>query len=90
MNNKIKLGRKIISQSTSPYFIAEVGVNHENSLSRAKKLIDLAKEGGADGVKFQTYTAEKIACKKVHIIGISKKFQLIANLNYLRNTINLV
>lgn len=64
MNNKIKLGRKIISQSTSPYFIAEVGVNHENSLSRAKKLIDLAKEGGADGVKFQTYTAEKIACKK--------------------------
>ena len=60
----MKLGRKIIGEKTSPYFIAEVGVNHENNLTRAKKLIDLAKAGGADGVKFQTYTAEKIACKQ--------------------------
>ena len=60
----MKLGRKIIGKKTNPYFIAEVGVNHENNLTRAKKLIDLAKEGGADGVKFQTYTAEKIACKQ--------------------------
>ena len=59
----IKLGKKLIGKNSNPYFIAEVGVNHENNLSRAKKLIDLAKEGGADGVKFQTYKAEKIACK---------------------------
>ena len=59
-----KLGNKKISDLSSPYFIAEVGVNHENNLSRAKRLIYLAKKGGADGVKFQTYKAEKIACKK--------------------------
>ena len=58
-----KLGRKVIKKNSLPYFIAEVGVNHENSISRAKKLIELAKKGGADGVKFQTYKAEKIACK---------------------------
>ena len=57
------MGKKLIGKNSNPYFIAEVGVNHENNLSRAKKLIDLAKEGGADGVKFQTYKAEKIACK---------------------------
>ena len=47
-----------------PYFIAEVGVNHEGSISEAKRLIDQAKEGGADAVKFQTYKASKIAVKK--------------------------
>lgn len=45
------------------YIIAEVGVNHECSLTKAKKLIYLAKKGGADAVKFQTYKAEKIALK---------------------------
>lgn len=59
----VKLGKKKINQASSPYFIAEVGVNHENDLARAKRLIYLAKKGGADGVKFQTYKAEKIACK---------------------------
>ena len=37
----------------SPYIIAEIGVNHENSYDTAVKIIDLAKEGGADAVKFQ-------------------------------------
>lgn len=58
-----KLGRKLINDKSKPYFIAEVGVNHENSISRAKKLIKIAKAAGADGVKFQSYKAEKIACK---------------------------
>tara|TARA_B100001996_G_scaffold381288_1_gene370417 strand:+ start:923 stop:1975 length:1053 start_codon:yes stop_codon:yes gene_type:complete len=44
-----------------PYIIAEIGVNHEGSLTKAKKLIDLAKEGGANAVKFQTYKAENLA-----------------------------
>ena len=46
-----------------PYLIAEIGVNHEGSIDKAKKLIELAKEGGADAVKFQTYKAELIASK---------------------------
>lgn len=50
-------------ESADPYIIAEIGVNHEGSLDTAKKLIDLAKAGGADAVKFQTYKAEKIASK---------------------------
>jgi sialic acid synthase SpsE len=52
------------SNLSRPYFIAEIGVNHEGSMLRAKKLIDHAKEGGADAVKFQTYKAEKIAIRE--------------------------
>ena len=41
-----------------PMLIAEIGNNHEGSFRRAKKLIDLAKEAGADAVKFQTIKPE--------------------------------
>lgn len=47
----------------TPYMIAEAGVNHEGSMELAKRLIDEAKEGGADAIKFQTYKADTIASK---------------------------
>lgn len=46
-----------------PYVIAEAGVNHGGNIDLAKRLIDEAKEGGADAIKFQTYKAETIASK---------------------------
>lgn len=46
-----------------PYIIAEAGVNHEGSMDLAKRLIDEAKEGGADAIKFQSYKADTIASK---------------------------
>jgi N-acetylneuraminate synthase len=46
-----------------PYIIAEAGVNHEGNIELAKRLINEAKEGGADAIKFQTYKAETIASK---------------------------
>ncbi|MBQ7617757.1 MAG: N-acetylneuraminate synthase family protein [Desulfovibrio sp.] len=46
-----------------PYLIAEAGVNHEGSLDLAKRLIDEAKAGGADAIKFQTYKAGTLASK---------------------------
>jgi sialic acid synthase SpsE len=58
-----RLGSFEISESSLPYIIAEIGVNHENSLDTAMRLIDEAKEGGAHAAKFQTYRAELIAMK---------------------------
>ena len=46
-----------------PYIIAEAGVNHEGKMDLAKRLIDEAKEGGADAIKFQTYKAHTLASK---------------------------
>lgn len=46
-----------------PYIVAEAGVNHEGSMEIAKRLIDEAKEGGADAIKFQSYKAKTLASK---------------------------
>jgi len=47
----------------TPYIIAEAGVNHEGKMDLAKRLINEAKEGGADAIKFQTYKADTLASK---------------------------
>ena len=46
-----------------PFIIAEAGVNHEGSMETAKRLVDEAKEGGANAIKFQTYKAGTLASK---------------------------
>jgi sialic acid synthase SpsE len=46
-----------------PYVIAEIGVNYEGSMQLAKRLVNEAKEGGTDAVKFQSYKAETLASK---------------------------
>ncbi len=55
------------------FIIAEAGVNHNGSIDLAKKLIDVAKDAGADAVKFQTFKAEKIISKKAPKADYQKK-----------------
>lgn len=43
-----------------PYVIAELSGNHNGDIGRAKELIRIAKQAGADAVKLQTYTADTI------------------------------
>ena len=57
INKKIKLGKKIISENSEPYLIAEISCNHNGSINNAKNLIKLAKKSNADAVKFQTHIA---------------------------------
>ena len=62
------LAKEIINISgglpQAPYIIAEAGVNHEGSMSLARRLIEEAAEAGADAIKFQTYRADSIAVRK--------------------------
>ena len=51
------------------FFIAEAGVNHENSIKLAEQIIKEAKLGGADSVKFQTYKAKLLHLNQVQLIG---------------------
>ena len=58
-----RVGDKEIGRGNACYFIADIGANHDGDLDRAYKLIDLAKESGADAAKFQNFEAGKIVSK---------------------------
>lgn len=45
------------------FVIAEAGVNHNGSLDLARALVDAAADAGANAIKFQTFTAEKVVQK---------------------------
>lgn len=50
----------IWQNSNGCFFIAEIGVNHNGDLDLAKELIEIGAKAGADAVKFQTFSAEKL------------------------------
>lgn len=54
------IGKKLISNSSKTYFIADIAANHDGKIERAKKLIYLAAEAGANAAKFQNFFAETI------------------------------
>lgn len=60
---EIKIGNKIISEQSRPYFIADIAANHDGDINRAYHLIELAKEAGADAAKFQNFKAESIVSR---------------------------
>ncbi len=72
--NSIDIGNRKIGKGEPTYIIAEIGSNFDGSLEQAKKLIDLAKECGADAAKFQHFTAEKILCREA-FEGLKTSFQ---------------
>lgn len=57
------LGTRVLETAGRPYVIAEIGVNHGGDMDLARRLIELAKEGGADAAKFQSYKADRIASR---------------------------
>lgn len=60
----IKIGDRFIGDGYPTYVIAEIGVNHNGILALAMKLIDIAVDCGADAVKFQKRTLDKLYAKK--------------------------
>lgn len=73
--SKFQIGNKFIGYEEPPFFIAEVGINHNGSLETAKKLIDMAALAGCDAVKFQkrtidvVYTPEELAKPRESVFG---------------------
>ena len=56
----ISLGHRDVSNNAKPYFIAEIGSNFDRSLKRAKELIRISADSGADAAKFQHYTSSSL------------------------------
>lgn len=57
---EIKIGNHVLGENHPTYFIADISANHDGNLERAKLLIHLAKEAGADAAKFQNFRAAQI------------------------------
>lgn len=57
--SEISLGNYVVNETSFPYIIAEIGINHNGDLQIAKKLIDAANACGWDCVKFQKREPEK-------------------------------
>ncbi len=66
------IGTDIFKPSRT-FIIAEAGVNHNGRLELARRLVDVAREAGADAVKFQTFKAEKIVSRSAPKAGYQKK-----------------
>ena len=56
----MRINNREIDQNNPPYIIAEMSANHNGNIDNAYKIIDMAKQCGADAVKMQTYTPDTI------------------------------
>lgn len=58
MNKEIKIGTRVISETSPTFVVAEMSGNHNQDYGRALEIIHAAAQAGADAVKLQTYTAD--------------------------------
>jgi pseudaminic acid synthase len=56
----LSINGRSIGQNEPPYIVAEMSGNHNGDIARALRILDAAKEAGADAVKIQTYRADTI------------------------------
>ncbi len=74
--NTIKIRDTVISDTSSPFIIAEIGLNHNNDLNLAKEMILRAKEAGANAVKFQAFITEKLLVEQSEAFSMFKELEL--------------
>lgn len=60
----MEIGGRLVGAGQPAFIIAEISQNHCGDLSKAKELIEAAKETGCDCAKFQTFTAEEMCADR--------------------------
>lgn len=77
MTPAFSIGDRAVGPGEPTYVIAEVGANHNRDLQTAHRLIEVAVEAGADAVKFQTYSGNRIYSSKTpkfkYLEGVTDK-----------------
>ncbi|MFC1514693.1 N-acetylneuraminate synthase family protein [Candidatus Omnitrophota bacterium] len=56
--DRVVIGNYTIGEGLRPLVIAEAGINHNGDLTQAKEMVRVAKQAGADIIKFQTHIPE--------------------------------
>lgn len=81
---KVRIGDRYISEEEPCFIIAEAGVNHNGDVELAKRLIDIAKDAGADAVKFQTFKTERFLSRNIvvpkHVKSKDSLFETVRKL----------
>jgi len=54
----LAIGGRDVGQEFAPFVIAEIGINHEGDLKKARRMVDDAKSAGCECVKFQSHVIE--------------------------------
>jgi pseudaminic acid synthase len=57
---EFKINNRIIRSGCATYIVAEMSANHNQDFDQAVKIIEVAKEVGADAIKLQTYTPDTL------------------------------
>lgn len=68
---------KEIGSGKLPFIVAEISCNHEGDLSQAKKLIEIAKDNGADAAKIQVYTPDDMTINVEGVKAIVNGFEIV-------------
>jgi len=68
--NVIQICERLVGPGHPCFVIAEAGSNHDGKLEQAYELIDIAVAAGADAVKFQLFSADRMAAQTKEKIAI--------------------
>ena len=74
--NEFSIAGCSVGGQASPYIIAEVGSNFNQSLDTARRLIDVAADSGANAVKFQLFCADVLYPNGGELHDIFKSIEL--------------
>ena len=78
LKSEFKIGGTTVGAGATPYLIAEVGSNFDKDLDKARKLIDVAKQAGANAVKFQLFRADVLYPNRDGLYDIFNSIELAA------------
>ena len=73
----IKINNKKLENYGKPFIVAEAGINHNGEISKAFKMIEVAKQSGVDAVKFQTFKAEEFCGDKTQMFSYESQGEKI-------------